>query len=266
MVRIHTIIVLKHPQALSLQSICLSKCVCKLVFTPPHLHAPTCAVQRGREPCRGLGNRYSQISDAGFLRHATQQAARASWWAALGNPGTILVKAMPEGGKWLLERSFSDPHPKKIASKHPFAVRKKKGKEKRKKMGRLGVYKGFHFRNSRAARCHVDLTSMPTHAENHPSAHKGEYTCTCMYIYLYLCIHSSTEKHATTIPVIASKKNNLFLLFLSLSFPFPPPTYFLMFLPLYFLCPPDWKWSQREAGVRGVMGRVDVPRRLMLLQ
>lgn len=42
----------------------------------------------------------------------------------LGNPGTILVKAMPKG-KRTLKPSFSDAHPKTIASKHPQQKTKK---------------------------------------------------------------------------------------------------------------------------------------------
>lgn len=88
----------------------------------------------------------------------------------LRNPGTILVKAVPKG-KGILEWSFSDPLPKKIASKRP-----------ERKTGKGLCLQRIAFQKPvftvEPARCHVDLTSVPTHAENHPSTHKGEYIYT----------------------------------------------------------------------------------------
>lgn len=121
-----------------------------------------------------------------------QQATLASWWAMLGNPGTILVKAMPEG-RGILERTFSDPHPKKIASESP-----ERKKQNKLCLQRIAFQKPVFI--VEPARCHVDLTSVPTHAENHPSAHKGEY--------ISILEHRETLRNYRT---VANKNTSLFL-------------------------------------------------------
>lgn len=63
MVGIHTIMDLKHPQALSLQSICLRTCV---FYTNP----PTCFNLRRpetEEAMQRIRNQHSQIPDTGFF-------------------------------------------------------------------------------------------------------------------------------------------------------------------------------------------------------
>lgn len=127
MVGIHTITVLKHPQALSLHSICLSMCVCAYacVYTPP-----TCSNLRRpgkqKEPCRGLGIWYSQIPDTGFLKHSRsrqRQPPGEPCWGILEQYQSR--RCLKEEGSW---SGVSLIHtPKRL---HPKVQSEKKEKEK----------------------------------------------------------------------------------------------------------------------------------------
>lgn len=116
MVGIHTAM---HPLALSLHFICLSMCanVCAFYTTPP-----TCSNLRRPETegaMQRIRSRHSQIPDTRFLHQSHGwQLPGLLVSHMLENRGTILVEATP-AGKWILEQSFSDSHPKEIASKHP---------------------------------------------------------------------------------------------------------------------------------------------------
>lgn len=128
---------LKHPQALSLHSICLSLCVYACVYSAP----PTCSNLKRpetEEAMQRIRNWYSKIPDTGSL---DQSRGRQGWLPGepcWGNPGTILVKSMPKG-KRILKMSF-------LWSPTP-SEKKEKKIESRVKTGRVCVYKGLHFRN-----------------------------------------------------------------------------------------------------------------------
>lgn len=205
MVGIHTITVLKHLQALSLHSICLSMCVCGRVclhstymFQPETSRETEGAVPRIRNLV--FPNPRHRVPPA-----LAQQATLASWWAMLGNPGTILVKAMPEG-RGILERSFSDPHPKKIASKSPGRKRKKNKTVFTKDcISEAGVY-------SRAC-----LLSRRFNFRAHTRGKSSIRPQRWIYIY------TGARRTAAQLSHRCQQEH--------FSFPSPPPTCFLMFLP-----------------------------------
>lgn len=96
------------------------------------------------------------------------------------------------------------PTQRMIASKSP------EGKKK-KKLGRVCVcvhriaFQKLVF-TVEPPRCHVDLTYVPTHAENHPSAHKGEY--------IYIQAHTNWLQ---LLPAVAKKNSCCFPFLLQLT-------------------------------------------------
>lgn len=132
-----------------------------------------------------------------------QQATLASWWAMLGNPDTILVKAMPEG-RGILEWSFSDPlFSKKIASKSP--ERKERIAFTKDCISEAGVYS--------RARSLSRQFNFGAHTRRKSSIRPQRW------IYIY------TGARRNTAQLSHRCQQEHF------SFPSLPPTYFLMFLP-----------------------------------
>lgn len=176
------------------QHVCVCVYVC--VYTPP-----TCSNLRRpgkqKEPCRGLGIWYSQIPDTGFLKHSRsrqRQPPGEPCWGILEQYQSR--RCLKEEGSWSgvsLIHSF----PKRL---HP----KVQSEKKELRLQRIAFQKPVFI--VEPARCHVNLTSVPTHAENHPSAHKGEY--------ISILEHGETQRNYRT---VANKNTSLFLLCLPLT-------------------------------------------------
>jgi len=143
---------LKHPQALSLQSIPLSICV----FPPLSLHVQTWDVQETERTMQRIRNHIPKSQTL------TASSFLTSWWAMLGK--TIWVKAMP-GWKGILAQSISKQQPpstKKIASNH--AVLKENWGAFVFVLHKIAFLKTAVY--SRAPCCHVDLTCAPTRGKS----------------------------------------------------------------------------------------------------
>lgn len=153
----NNIMVLKHPRSLSLWSICLSACVYLLACFQhsTYMFQP----EMSREVTPRIRNLHSQIPNTEFQRSCSGEAL-ASWWATPGNPRTIAVKAAPGGrGCWSGAPLIHTPKRSVVSgetSRRGFLFTKD------------CVSEGLFM-----ARCQLDLSSVPTHAENYPPALGG---------------------------------------------------------------------------------------------
>lgn len=105
--------------------------------------------KRQKKPCRGLEISMPKSQTQGSSTNHTASSLLTTWGAVLGNPGTILVKAMPEGKRDLGSELLWSP-PQKDCFKMSWV----------KNWGAV-VHKGFYFR-TRCLQASVNLTCMPT--------------------------------------------------------------------------------------------------------
>lgn len=160
-----------------------------LVYTTP----PTCSNLRRpetEEAMQRISNWYSQIPDTGSFHqsHSKQSSSLPVSHAGESWNNTSQDDAWGEKASWIGVSLI--PTPKKgLLSKRPEHEKKKVF------VNTMIVFQKPVF-IVKLLRCHVNLTCMPTHAENHPSAHKVEY------------IYSNTHKHATIIAAVANKNFN----------------------------------------------------------
>lgn len=131
--------------------------------------------KRQKKPCRGLEISMPKSQTRGSSTNHTASSLLTTWGAVLGNPGTILVKAMPEGKRDLGSELLWSP-PQKDCFKMSWV----------KNWGAV-VHKGFYFR-TRCLQASVNLTCMPTCGKSSTNI----YIHTCKpCIYQLCCCHSS---------------------------------------------------------------------------
>lgn len=222
----NNIVVLKHPQSLSRSSICLSTQVCLLVCFQHSTYMFQPETSRG--VTRRIRNLHSQIPNAGFWRSGLLMShARESW------------NNTRQGSAWrerMLERSSSDPHPEKKI---------------RSTVSRETSWRGFIFTKDCISEglfmacCQVDLSSVPTHAENYPPTLRGVHT------RMYKCI---IEPGVYVSQLPSDSPTNSFT-FNSSVFPSDVP----QCLPFYWKeppphtpppHPPEWVMAEGEQGSR----------------
>lgn len=116
--------------------------------------------KRQKKPCRGLEISMPKSQTRGSSTNHTASSLLTTWGAVLGNPGTILVKAMPEGKRDLGSELLWSP-PQKDCFKMSWV----------KNWGAV-VHKGFYFRTWCLQSCQFNL-----HAYMWKIIHK--------YIYIY---------------------------------------------------------------------------------
>lgn len=122
--------------------------------------------KRQKKPCRGLEISMPKSQTRGSSTNHTASSLLTTWGAVLGNPGTILVKAMPEGKRDLGSELLWSP-PQKDCFKMSWV----------KNWGAV-VHKGFYFRTRCLQSCQFNL-----HAYMWKIIHK--------YIYIYIYIHAN---------------------------------------------------------------------------
>lgn len=131
--------------------------------------------KRQKKPCRGLEISMPKSQTRGSSTNHTASSLLTTWGAVLGNPGTILVKAMPEGKRDLGSELLWSP-PQKDCFKMSWV----------KNWGAV-VHKGFYFRTLCLQSCQFNL-----HAYMWKIIHKYIYIHTCKpCIYPLCCCHSS---------------------------------------------------------------------------
>lgn len=115
--------------------------------------------KRQKKPCRGLEISMPKSQTRGSSTNHTASSLLTTWGAVLGNPGTILVKAMPEGKRDLGSELLWSP-PQKDCFKMSWV----------KNWGAV-VHKGFYFRTRCLQSCQFNL-----HAYMWKIIHKYIYT------------------------------------------------------------------------------------------